>query len=332
MQPVRDGSETVRDRGTRHHGRGRPCISIGMPVYDGERYVAEAIESMLKQTFVDWELIISDNGSTDRTEEICTSYADRDPRISYHRSPTNRGAAWNFNRVFRLASGDYFKWAAHDDRCAPQFLEKCLAVLQREPEAVVAYPRTSFIDGEGRITGTLEDTLHLDEPEPHQRFRSFLQRPGWCHPVFGLIRSEVLSNTSLIGNFPRSDRNLIGELALYGHIFEVPEYSFQRRIHPLISTRVNRTERELAVWYDPLKRGHAVFPRWRRFYEYIRAIRRGAPTVRQRALCYLYLARYLFVPTRWIGLLDDLRWGFVTGLQGLLNGNGQPEPRRMRRE
>jgi glycosyltransferase involved in cell wall biosynthesis len=106
-----------------------PRLAIGLPVHNGERYVSQAIDSLLGQTFTDFTLIVSDNGSTDATEEICRAYARRDARIRYHRSDENRGAAWNFNRVFELADSPYFKWAAYDDLCAPHFVERCIEFL-----------------------------------------------------------------------------------------------------------------------------------------------------------------------------------------------------------
>src|SRR4051794_27811047 len=80
----------------------QPRVSIGLPVYNGEKYLAAAIESALRQTFGDLELIISDNGSTDGTREICERFAAEDPRVRYHQEVQNRGAVWNFNRVVQL--------------------------------------------------------------------------------------------------------------------------------------------------------------------------------------------------------------------------------------
>src|SRR5688572_7662493 len=123
-----------------------PKVSIGLPVYNGENYLSQALDSLLGQTYSDFELIISDNGSTDRTQEICRAYAIKDRRVRYFRSATNRGAAWNFNNVFALSSGKYFKWAAHDDICAPEFLERCLEVLECDPGIVVCFPKTMQMD------------------------------------------------------------------------------------------------------------------------------------------------------------------------------------------
>src|SRR5690242_6344650 len=103
-------------------GTTSPKVSIGLPVYNGERFLAEAIDSVLAQTFTDFELIISDNASTDRTPEICKAYAEKDSRIRYYRNEENQGASWNFNRVFELSRGMCFQWLAHDDYIAPGFL------------------------------------------------------------------------------------------------------------------------------------------------------------------------------------------------------------------
>ena len=116
-----------------------PRVSIGLPVYNGERFLARAIDSLLAQDFVDFELVISDNASTDGTGEISRDYAARDPRIRYHRNERNIGAVGNFNRTLDLASGEYFKWAAHDDWCAPQFLGRCVEVLDDDPSTVLCF-------------------------------------------------------------------------------------------------------------------------------------------------------------------------------------------------
>src|ERR1051326_2036095 len=108
----------------------KPRVSIGLPVYNGQQFLEEAINSLLAQTYSDFELIISDNASTDATEQICRAHAAADPRIRYYRNDKNRGPVWNLNRVFELARGELFKWAAHDDVCAPTLVERCVEVLE----------------------------------------------------------------------------------------------------------------------------------------------------------------------------------------------------------
>ena len=110
---------------TRHS----PRLSIGLPVYNGERYLAEAFDCFLAQTFQDFEIIVCDNASTDHTAEICRSYAERDPRIRYYRNGKNLGAIPNFNRVFELSRSPLFKWAAHDDLYHPRYMETCIRIL-----------------------------------------------------------------------------------------------------------------------------------------------------------------------------------------------------------
>src|SRR6185295_20414870 len=99
-----------------------PRVSIGLPVFNGEQLLRQAVDSLLAQTFSDFELVISDNGSTDGTEAICREYAARDSRIRYLREPENRGGSWNFSRLPPLARGEYFRWSCHDDICEPTHL------------------------------------------------------------------------------------------------------------------------------------------------------------------------------------------------------------------
>ena len=218
-------------------------ISIGLPVYNGEKYLHQALDSLLSQTWEDFELIISDNGSTDATRSISESYAAADSRVKYFREEINRGASWNFNRVFRLAQGKYFKWAAHDDLCAPVYLESCLLPLEDDPERVLAYPQTRVIDENGDYLQDYPDHLHLEQDQPSQRFWQYLvhyRYPRQCHPIFGLIRAEVLAKTNLLGSYISSDRVLVGELALWGKFYEVDQPLFSSRFHPGCSVRAHK--------------------------------------------------------------------------------------------
>ena len=131
----------------------RPRISVGLPVYNGQNFLAAAIESVLAQTYRDFLLVISDNASTDATQRICEEFASRDPRVDYHRAQTNRGIVWNFNEVFRLSRTEYFMWFAHDDALAPQYLERCLEVLDRDPSVVSCFSSCRDIDGTGTTIG-----------------------------------------------------------------------------------------------------------------------------------------------------------------------------------
>ncbi len=128
-----------------------PRVSVGLAVYNGENYLREAIDSILAQTFTDFELILSDNASTDKTQEICLEYAAKDKRIRYYRNDQNIGGIRNQIRTVELSRGEYYKLAAHDDVCAPDFLEKCVEVLDRDPSVVLCYPKTKIIDENGNF-------------------------------------------------------------------------------------------------------------------------------------------------------------------------------------
>ena len=203
-----------------------PCVSIDMPLYNAEKFLEETLDSLLAQTFDDFEIIISDNASTDRTAFICHSYMSKDSRIRYVRNETNLGAAFNYNRTFELSSGKYFKWAASDDLCAPDYLAKCVSVLEAHPETVLCYPRTTIINENGKPIRQYHDGLDLRSPNVSERFSWAVQRILECNAVFGLIRSDVLRKTPKIGNYTASDRVLLVELTLHGQFYELPEYLF----------------------------------------------------------------------------------------------------------
>jgi glycosyltransferase involved in cell wall biosynthesis len=285
----------------------RPRVSIGMPVYNGERFLREALDSVLAQTFEDFELIISDNASTDRTQEICQAYAAQDRRIRYYRNEENLGAAWNYNRVFELSTGEYFKWAAHDDLCAPEHLERCVEVLDRYPAVVLCYPKTTIIDEHGQQVENDSDGLNLRSPKPHERYAHFHNRFRFgakCNAILGLIRTSTLGMTPLIGSYVSSDRILLGELALRGEFYEIPEHLFFRRDHPQTSVRANPRSKERVTWFDPSRRGKLQLPGWRWFFEYLSSIRRVQISWYEKTHCYAQLGRWAL--WNWEKLSNDL--------------------------
>ncbi|MFQ5964652.1 MAG: glycosyltransferase family 2 protein [Candidatus Scalinduaceae bacterium] len=278
-----------------------PRVSIGMPVYNGENFIKEAIDSILAQTFEDFELIISDNASTDRTEEICRAYVAKDKRIQYIRNNINLGAAYNGNRVFELSSGKYFKWASHDDICAPTYLEKCIEVLDKRPSVILCYPCTIIIDDYGKQISQVSDDLDLRSPSPHQRYKHFMSRYspwGMCYPVFGVIRASVLKKTPLFGNYIGSDMMLLGELALRGEFYELYDYLFYRRDHPQSFTRFTLGSNEQqTAWFDSTKRKGIYFPTWRWLYQYMSAIVRVKLNWFERMYCFIITMKW-FIQNR----------------------------------
>lgn len=271
-----------------------PLVSVGLPVYNGENYISYAIESVLAQTFADFELVISDNCSTDSTEQICRRYASMDSRVRYFRNAENIGASGNFRRVFELSRGRYFKWTGHDDISAPELLEKLTCVLENNSDIILCYSRTTRIDAAGNpTTNGYSDGLDLREDDPVDRLRHFYNRfkkNTYCEPAFGLVRREVLEKTTLIGNYVAADEIMLAELALRGKFFEVEDSLFYRRIHPAAAGHANRSVKDLAAWYDPKNRSKQHRKRWKMLKGYIEAVKRVPLSKKDRILCHYQVA------------------------------------------
>jgi len=282
-----------------------PCLSIGLPVYNGEQYLEVALDSILAQSYGDFELVISSNGSTDYTDDICQEYAIQDRRIRYSRLDRTYPVAVNFNRVFHLATGKYFKWAAHDDICAPGFFQKCIDVLEQYPEVVLAYPKTAEINTTAQIIRTPEVTWKFDALRPHTRFDHFMRIPHKrCFEIFGVMRADVLRTTSLLGNFAGSDIVLLAELTLRGCFYEVPERLFLRRHHPGFYDSRMPQRYQRTFWFDPAKREQIVFPAWTSLFNLLRAIRNSPTDGFERLACYTEMRWWLRRHAR--ALLEDM--------------------------
>jgi len=259
-----------------------PRVSIGVPIYNGERYIAETLDSLVAQTFKDFELIICDNASMDRTEQICRAYADKDARIRYVRNASNVGAAGNYRRAFALSSGEYFRWANADDLFAAEGLARCVDVLDRQPAAVLAYPRTKFIDERGEVISEYADDLHIQSPMASERFIQVLGRIGYVNVIYGLMRTEALRKTGLLRKFPQGDIPLVAELAIYGTFCEIPEFLFFRRLHPgaLSSSKgdVDLTQE----FFDPSTRGRVAMTQWRLLGAHADSVMRAPLTSKEK--------------------------------------------------
>jgi len=262
-----------------------PRVSIGVAVYNGERFLPQTLASLLAQTYRDFELIICDNCSADRTEQICRSYMERDARIRYHRNATNIGAPRNFNRAFELSQGEYFKWSGADDLCAPEMIERCVAVLDQRPEVVLAYPKTRLIDETGAVVDDYDDRLDLQFETPHKRLSHLLWNVWMCNAVFGLIRSRVMKSAGCFGSYPNSDLVFLTALALRGPFVEVPERLFLRRFHALSVQRYPLAHQRI-VMFDPAKVGQLTFPNWKLFAAHFSAIHRAPLSWMEKCRCY----------------------------------------------
>jgi glycosyltransferase involved in cell wall biosynthesis len=295
-----------------------PLVTIGLPVYNGERFLRPALDSILAQTHADVEVIISDNASTDGTGMICREYAGRDPRVRYRCNASNLGAAPNYNILVDLAQGDYFKWASHDDVLAPTYIAQCVQALTAHPEAVLCYPSTVVIDEEGATRGNEPgEILVVGGEQPHRRFREFLEST-WvnrsCNAVVGVIRRRDLALTGKIGAFASSDRILLSELALRGTFIYLDEPLFFRRKHAAGSVSSNPDFASRTKWFDPTQRKGLLPPHWRWLREYHRVIGRSDLSVGERLRCSFQLCRYVQLARRqmWEESKDLLR-GLMPG-------------------
>ncbi len=274
---------------------GPPTVTIGLPVYNGERYLAQALDALLAQTYTDFELVILDNGSTDRTPEICRCYAARDSRVLYLCRTVNAGAAPNHNDVFADARGRYLKWASHDDLYDPDLLRRCVEVLDSRPDVVLAHAWDALIDEDGEVIS--QQPYHLDTAadDPARRLRSLLFETGG-NDFYGLIRAEAFRAARGLGSFHHADRTFVASLALQGPFAQVPELLYFRRDHPGRGERATSVRARCAL-LDPRRADRLRNPVLRLHLEYLLAylvaILTAPISVLDRVRCLAQVASWL---------------------------------------
>jgi glycosyltransferase involved in cell wall biosynthesis len=285
----------------------RPAVSIGLPVYNGEAYLRQVLDSVLSQTFADFELVISDNASTDGTEKICREYASADPRVRYHRQPRNRGVTWNFRQVALLSCGRYFLWTSHDDLLAPNYVERCVEVLERDASVVLCYSNAVYMDEAGNRFEPKQQ-LEFDQPKAYQRFRKLIGVNHSCIALFGVIRLDVLKRTSIHGDFSDGDRCVLVELGLLGNYHRIQEPLFFHREHAGRFTHKNPRRQQQTRLANPDRQIRFVYPHFRMLKEYARAVHRAPLSWGERLRCYLYLLNWV----RWNrrALFNDIKFAF----------------------
>jgi glycosyltransferase involved in cell wall biosynthesis len=273
-----------------------PRLTVGLPVYNGENYLAESLEALLGQTYQDYELIISDNASTDGTAEICHRYEKQDARIRYIRQPHNIGCAPNHNYLVAQARGELFKWASHDDLYARDLLERCVDALDKFPHVVLAHSWTAIVDSSDAVAKPVEYPLVTSSPKAPERFRSVLYEEGGDDDG-GVIRTSVLRQMRPHDSYHHADRALIAELALRGPFYQVPDWLYFRREHPERAERAFGTVRAWCVNLDPQRANRLRNPTIRLYAEYVwgfvSAIQRVPLSQAERRECYRYLGEWL---------------------------------------
>lgn len=302
-----------------HSATTRPRLSIGLPVFNGARFLPAALDSLLGQTFGDFELIVSDNASTDETQAIVEEYAQSDSRIVYVRQIRNHGAPRNFNYVVERATGEYFKWAAADDVCAPTLLQRCIDVLEQDASVVCCHARTRKIDEHGNLLTEFDDptdgglptkwflegNIRRHRPDgssqfPSRRFADVLLYSGWGVRSFGMMRASIMRQTSLIRPYYGSEKVMMAELALRGRCYDVPETLFFQRIHEQASSRLSSAGKQAYV--DGAGSGWAM-PRCRQLADFGRAVSQVNLSLAERIKCWSWLTRYLLQLQKWPRLL-----------------------------
>lgn len=283
--------------------RAVPPLSIGLPVYNGEAYLADSLGALLGQTFEDFELIISDNASTDGTADICRRFEALDSRVRYMRQPVNIGAALNHHFVFQQSGSALFKWAAADDLYARDLLERCVGVLDERREVILAHSWTAAIDSEGRLTQALEYPLATDSPRASERFRSMLFGSGGkdegiirADDQYGVIRSDFLRRVLPQGSYYHSDRTMTIALALYGPFHQIPDWLYFRRDHADRPQHAHPTVRGWCTNMDPHRADRLRHPTARLLAEYllgyVAAVHRAPISDSEQRECYRDLARW----------------------------------------
>jgi glycosyltransferase involved in cell wall biosynthesis len=306
-----------------------PRVSIGIPVYNGENYLEELLESLRVQTLEDFEVIISDNASTDRTADICRAYVARDPRFRYFRNAENVGAVRNYRCCFEPARAKYFKWANHDDLYTPTFLERCVDILDRHPDVVLAYTMTDAVDftgrdllkehrnytrvviessrdnrdNKGRLVWVIRPQHFAESTSPTRRVYDCLWQgfgvgiAGVDTPFFGVIRADVLRTVTLDEYYYGFDVALVLELALRGRFHQVEERCFINRFHLGCSRLL--PPRQIDKFANPQAR--VGMRKVRRYIAVLRAPLNADLPLSQKISCELIgVSRLAYALARWL--------------------------------
>lgn len=234
----------------------RPLVSVGVPVYNGESGLAYCLDCLLQQDYPNLEIIVSDNGSTDRTKAIAEEYARQHPTVKYCRSDRNRGTFWNFNRVFELSSGEYFFWAAHDDERARTFISECVRALEARPDAVLCQVQTEVtLAGFDKPLYVSRLDSFADTASTVTRYRETLRHfPATA--MYGMYRSAAMRRTRMLQPVIATDLAFIQELSIHGPFIQVPLTLFRYRARPNWNTIDEDARVFLGIahkpwWYRP---------------------------------------------------------------------------------
>jgi glycosyltransferase involved in cell wall biosynthesis len=286
-----------------------PLITIGLPCYNSEKYLAQSIESLLNQTYGNFVLIISDNASTDGSEAISRRYAAADARVRYVRNPVNIGMSGNFNSVFALAQTKYFKWATADDYWDRELLADALAVLEADPDVVLCYPRAILVDSDGKEQSRYEDELHLMQADPAARFIGVLENLHLVNHHLGVMRTDAIRRTHMFGKHLAADIGFVAELSLYGKFHRLPKYQLFRRFHPDSSSWQRGSDEHQALRFHATNARRPRFNTWRFHWAFFVGVWGSPLAVAGKIRLFYRLAKSFYWDRKWltVELRHDVR-------------------------
>ncbi len=308
-------------------------VTVGIPVYNGENYLAYAIRSVLAQSYPDWKLVITDNASTDGTQEICRRFSADDDRIEYYRYEQNRGAAWNFNEAFRKCDTEFFRWLSHDDFLEPSLLEQCMNGLDANPECVSCSTATGAIDQHGRRI--LDDSAEECDlycqgltPESERRrlalssasgiadrYRGILLYSRRCNEIYGVIRTQTMQQTQLHPTYSGGEKVLLAEIAARGKILELPDMLFFVRWHTDRFT-ANSSARDQDYHMSTDRSLKFALPhQYRSALGYLGVIRRVPMPLSQRIGCLNVWLRFTLQVSKWRSIFRNTVTGTATSAE-----------------
>ncbi|MCA3420056.1 MAG: putative sugar O-methyltransferase [Roseomonas sp.] len=222
-------------------------LTIGMPVYNGAATIAAALDSLLAQTFADFDLIISDNGSTDATQAICEFYAERDSRVRYVRQTANLGPQMNFRFVLFEGQTRYFMWAAADDFWAPIFIERNIAILESNPDVVMSQTQVIFTE-KGKVSHLATGTYAL-LGTPRRNAARFFQNPADNSRFYGIFRTEALRRSYPTRPFHALDWAVSAGTLRFGKHHEIAELLMLRdSSDPISYQRAILNDHRFVLW------------------------------------------------------------------------------------
>lgn len=243
-----------------------PRVVFGLPLYNGEAHLAEALESLLSQDFRDFRIVVADDASDDGGATLAERYADRDERVELVRTRTRTGMVANWRTSFtearaRYPDAEYFAWASDHDVWHPRWLSTLVATLEADPDAVAAYPRTLGISETGQplLPGARAGFQTVGISSPRKRVVATVDGLAAGNMIYGLFRARALERCGSFPNALLPDRLLLVKLAVLGTFVEVPRMLWFRRYRAGVRASLARQRRSLFATRTPAR---ARLPWW----------------------------------------------------------------------